>query len=91
MNSTATKPADKPKVRTYTVEINAKEHQVEEDSITLARIRQLGSIPPDHKVYREDPRPHDDPEVQEGEVFKLHKNKVERFYSVSPAISGGSW
>ncbi len=79
--------ATKPKVKTHTVEINAKEYQVEGDHITLAQIRQLGNIPADHKVYHEVPQPKDDPEVVEGQQIKLHK--LEKFYSVSPAISGG--
>lgn len=75
------------KVKTHTVEINAKDYQVQGDSITLAQIRQLGNILADHKVYHEDPRPVDDPEVLEGQEIKLHK--LEKFYSVSPSITGG--
>ncbi len=75
------------KIKTHTVEINAKDYQVEGDHITLAQIRQLGNIPADHKVYHEVPQPVDDPEVTENDRIKLHK--LEKFYSVSPSITGG--
>lgn len=77
------------KVKTYPVEINAKNYEVGDDYITLAQIRHLGNIPADHRVYHEDPRPQDDPEVTETSRIKLHNNKPEKFYSVSPSITGG--
>lgn len=75
------------KVKTHQVEINAKDYRVEGDYITLAQIRDLGNIPADHKVYHEIPEPKDDPEVLEGQRIKL--GRLEKFYSVSPAITGG--
>ena len=78
---------EKEKVKTHTVEINAKDYPFQGASITLAQIRQLGTIPADHKVYHEDPRPIDDPEVLEDQEIKL--GKLEKFYSVSPSITGG--
>jgi hypothetical protein len=74
-------------VRTHQVEINAQEYAVEGDFITLVQIRERGGIPRDHKVYHEVPEPVDDPEVTEGDQISLHK--LEKFYSVSPAITGG--
>lgn len=74
-------------VKVHNVEINAQEYTVQGDHITLAQIRQLGNIPADHKVYHEIPEPVDDPEVTEGQSIALHK--LEKFYSVSPAIAGG--
>lgn len=75
------------RVKTHTVEINAQNYEVTGDYITLEQIRQLGNIPADHKVYHEIPQPKDDPEVLAGQQIKLHK--LEKFYSVSPAITGG--
>jgi hypothetical protein len=76
-----------PRTKLHTIEINAKDVQVEGDTITLAQIRRLGNIPAEHRVYHEDPRPVDDPEVTETDEIKL--GKLEKFYSVSPSISGG--
>jgi len=73
--------------RTHTIEINAREYTVEGNEITLAQIRNLGNIPEDHKVYHEVPQPIDDPEVRANDRITLHQ--LEKFYSVSPAISGG--
>ncbi len=81
--------ATKVQVTTYPVEINAKDYELEDDHITLVQIRQLGNIPADHKVYHEDPNPKDDPEVTATDRIKLHRHKPQKFYSVSPAISGG--
>ncbi len=75
-------------VRRHSVEINARDYEFEDDHITLAQIRHLASIPADHKVYHEVPEPVDDPEVIEGKPVPLHR-KLEKFYSVSPAITGG--
>lgn len=72
----------------HTVEINAQEYAVDVATIDLAEIRRLGKIPADHKVYHEIPEPVDDPEVTTGEVIPLHK--LEKFYSVSPQITGGA-
>jgi hypothetical protein len=74
-------------VKTHKVEINARDYEVTGEVISLEQIRQLGNIPADHKVYHEIPEPVDDPEVTEGESIALHK--LEKFYSVTPAISGG--
>ncbi len=74
-------------VKTHQVEINARDYTVEGDFITLAQIRQIAGIPSDHKVYHEVPEPVDDPEVKDGDRIQLHK--LEKFYSVSPAITGG--
>lgn len=76
------------KVKTHTVEINAKDYPFEGDHITLADIRRLGNIPANHKVYHEIPEPKDDPEVTEKDRIKL--GKLEKFYSVAPEITGGS-
>jgi len=73
---------------THKVEINAQEYDLTGDSITLAQIRQLANIPAGYKVYHEVPEPVDDPEVIDGQEIRLHK--LEKFYSVSPAISGGA-
>ena len=73
--------------RTHRVEINAQDYDVEGNHITLAQIKQLGNIPADHKVYHEVPEPVDDPEVIEGQPIPLHR--LEKFYSVSPSITGG--
>ncbi len=77
----------KSHVKTHTVEINALDHEVEGDEITLAQIRQIGNIPADHKVYHEVSEPVDDPEVTEADHIKLRK--LEKFYSVSASVSGG--
>lgn len=74
-------------VKTHTVEINAKEYEFEGSHITLEQLRHLGNIPAGHRVYHEIPQPIDDPEVVEGKPIQL--NKLEKFYSVSPAITGG--
>ncbi len=74
-------------IKKHKVEINAQDYEVEGDHLTLAQIRQLANIPATHKVYHEVPEPVDDPEVIEGQPTPLHK--LEKFYSVSPAITGG--
>lgn len=70
-----------------TVEINATDYPYTAPTITAAEIRRLGSIPADHKVYREIPEPTDDPEVLPGETIEVHRFR--KFYSVTPALTGG--
>jgi hypothetical protein len=70
-----------------TVEINATDYPYTSPTITLDEIRRLGSIPSDHRVYAETPGPEDDREVLPGDVIDVHRFR--KFYSVSPAISGG--
>ncbi len=72
---------------TDTVEINATDYPYAADTITLADVRRLGSIPPDHKVYIEVPEPTDDPQLQDGGPVNVHVHR--KFYSVSPSITGG--
>lgn len=71
-----------------TIEINATDYPYSADTITLAEIRYLADIPADHKVYIEVPEPSDDPEFTDGEGVNVHRHR--KFYSVSPAITGGS-
>jgi hypothetical protein len=70
-----------------TVEINATDYPYPNDAITLADVRRLGNIPADHKVYVEVPEPTDDPEFTDGQSIRIHQHR--KFYSVSPAITGG--
>ncbi len=70
-----------------TVEINATDYLYVKETITLADVRQLGAIPADHKVYVEAPGPTDDPLFRDGEVVDVRERR--KFYSVSPAITGG--
>jgi len=70
-----------------TIEINATDYPYTADTITLAELRQLAGIPADHKVYIEVPEPSDDPEFTGGESVSIHQHR--KFYSVSPAITGG--
>jgi hypothetical protein len=71
----------------HTVEINATDFPYAADTITLADVRRLGTIPPDHKVYIEVPEPTDDPLFQDGDMVNVHVHR--KFYSVSPSITGG--
>ena len=70
-----------------TIEINATDYPYTADTITLTELRQLASIPADHKVYIEVPEPSDDPEFTSGETVNVRQHR--KFYSVSPAITGG--
>lgn len=71
-----------------TVEINATDYLYEAPTITLAEVRRLANIPANHKVYVEIPEPTDDPEFTSSETVHVHPHR--KFYSVSPAISGGA-
>jgi hypothetical protein len=71
-----------------TVEINATDHAYTEETIALPEVRRLGNIPSGHKVYIEVPEPTDDPEFHEGDTVRVQHHR--KFYSVSPAISGGT-
>ncbi len=71
----------------HTVEINATDHPYTAETITVDEIRCLGNIPADHKVYIEVPEPTDDPEATAGQAINVHHHR--KFYSVSPAITGG--
>lgn len=73
--------------QSQTVEINATDYPYAADTITLADVQRLGSIPPEHKVYIEVPEPTDDPLFQDSETVKVHVHR--KFYSVSPSITGG--
>jgi hypothetical protein len=70
-----------------TIDINATDYPYTSDTITLADVRRLGNIPADHKVYIEVPEPTDDPELTDGQTVRLEQHR--KFYSVSPAITGG--
>jgi len=72
---------------TITVDINATDHPYTAETITLPEVRRLGNVPAGHKVYIEIPEPTDDPEFREDEIVRVHQHR--KFYSVSPAISGG--
>jgi len=71
-----------------TVEINAADFNYLEHTITVAEVRRLGNIPANHSVYIEVPEPTDDPEFLPGETVSVHHHR--KFYSVSPAITGGA-
>lgn len=70
------------------VEINATDVPYTGDTITLDDVRRLGHIPTDHKVYMEIPEPTDDPEFLPGQTINVRQHR--KFYSVSPAITGGA-
>jgi hypothetical protein len=72
---------------TFTVEINATDYPFSAETITLADIRRLANIPPDHQVFIEVPEPTDDPLFQDEETIGVHEHR--KFYSVSPSITGG--
>lgn len=71
-----------------TVEINATDYPYHGETITLADIQRLATIPADHQVYVEIPEPTDDPQLTAGEVVEVREHG--KFYSVSPAITGGA-
>jgi hypothetical protein len=70
-----------------TIEINATDYPYTSETITLAKLKQIAGIPADHNVYIEVPEPSDDPEFKSGETANVHQHR--KFYSVSPAITGG--
>jgi hypothetical protein len=71
-----------------TIEINASDYPYDAQTITLTEVRRLGNIPTTHRVFIEIPEPTDDPEFVDGHPVRVHEHR--KFYSVSPAVSGGA-
>lgn len=70
----------------YTIFINDRRYQVEEDVLTGGQIKALDGIPPGNTLFLEVPGPEPDRKIEDAETVELRSGL--KFYDLPPITRG---